>query len=103
MIQENAQQVEGWEITSGRHRFEAAWRMNYTTVPSVVVDENVLHAKLAMIAENLHRAELIGTPSGGIQSESFPRTRPGTKIASLTPEAQRSPLNLAWTTTKAPC
>jgi ParB-like chromosome segregation protein Spo0J len=58
MIQENAQQVEAWEITSGRHRFEAAWRMNYTTVPSVVVDEDDLHAKLAMIAEHLHRAEL---------------------------------------------
>jgi ParB-like chromosome segregation protein Spo0J len=50
--------IDGWEITSGRHRFEAAWRLNFKTAPCVIVDEDDLHAELAMIDENLCRADL---------------------------------------------
>lgn len=52
------EEVDGWEITAGCHRFEAAWELNLETVPCIVVTEDDLRAELAMIDENLIRAEL---------------------------------------------
>lgn len=57
-IFESGQPREGWEITTGRHRFEAARKVGLETVPCIVVDDDELHAELAMIDENLCRAEL---------------------------------------------
>jgi hypothetical protein len=50
--------VNGWEVTLGRHRLEALKIMGSETVPCIVVDDDDLHAELAMIDENLCRAEL---------------------------------------------
>ena len=50
--------IDGWEIISGQHRFEAAWRLNYATVPCVIAADDDLHAELIMIDENLCRADL---------------------------------------------
>lgn len=57
-ILESGQSVEGWEITAGNHRFEAAKRAGLATAPCVIVTDDDLHAELAMIDENLMRAEL---------------------------------------------
>lgn len=51
-------ETEGWEITAGRHRFEAAQRAGLAVVPCIIVTDDDLHAELAMIDENLMRAEL---------------------------------------------
>jgi ParB family chromosome partitioning protein len=51
-------ETEGWEITAGRHRFEAAQRAGLAAVPCIIVTDDDLHAELAMIDENLMRAEL---------------------------------------------
>lgn len=57
-VYENGRPGEGWEITAGCHRFEAASRLNMTELPCIVVQDSDLHAELAMIDENLCRAEL---------------------------------------------
>ncbi len=50
--------INGWEVTLGRHRLEALKILGSETVPCIVVDDDDLHAELAMIDENLCRAEL---------------------------------------------
>lgn len=57
-IYEGGRPVEGWEVTAGSHRFEAASRLGMTDAPCVIVDDDDLHAELAMIDENLCRSEL---------------------------------------------
>lgn len=57
-VYENGRPGEGWEITAGSHRFEAASRLNMAELPCIVVQDSDLHAELAMIDENLCRAEL---------------------------------------------
>jgi ParB family chromosome partitioning protein len=57
-VYENGRPGEGWEVTAGSHRFEAASRLNMTELPCIVVQDSDLHAELAMIDENLCRAEL---------------------------------------------
>lgn len=57
-VYENGRPSEGWEITAGAHRFEAACRLNLKEVPCAIVSDDDLHAELAMIDENLCRAEL---------------------------------------------
>ena len=57
-VYENGRPAEGWEITAGVHRMEAALRLNIEEVPCVIVEDDDLHAELAMIDENLCRAEL---------------------------------------------
>ena len=54
---EGGREAEGWEITCGGHRFEAASRCGFEKVPCVVVDEDDDHAELAMIDENLRRTQ----------------------------------------------
>lgn len=49
-----------YEISAGRHRYEAALRLNMETVPCIVSEEGDLHAELIMIDENLMRAEVQG-------------------------------------------
>lgn len=49
---------EGWEVTAGSHRFEAATRLGMEVVPCIIVSDDDLRAELAMIDENLCRAEL---------------------------------------------
>jgi hypothetical protein len=58
-------EVDGWEITSGRHRFEAANRlrnggdMRFDTVPCVVIEnEAERKRRIAQIDENLCRTEM---------------------------------------------
>lgn len=57
-IYEGGRPAEGWEVTAGAHRFEAASRLGMSDVPCVIVADDDLHAELAMIDENLCRAEL---------------------------------------------
>lgn len=47
-----------FEISAGCHRHEAATRLGLVNVPCMVVSDDDLHAELAMIDENLMRAEL---------------------------------------------
>lgn len=49
---------EGWEVTAGSHRLEAACRLGLADVPCVIVNDDDLRAELASIDENLCRAEL---------------------------------------------
>src|SRR5215211_6386688 len=57
-IVEGGREAEGWEITAGRHRFEAATQANLETVLCIIVRDGDLTAELAMIDENLCRADL---------------------------------------------
>lgn len=51
-------EVDGWELIAGSHRYEAAKRLRFDTVPCTVSNDDDLHAELVMIDENLMRAEL---------------------------------------------
>ena len=57
-VYQNGRPGEGWEITAGSHRFEGASRLNMTELPCIIVQDDDLRAELAMIDENLCRAEL---------------------------------------------
>lgn len=48
----------GWEVIAGVHRLEACKSLGLAEVACDVVDDDDLHAELAMIDENLCRAEL---------------------------------------------
>ncbi|MEW9808577.1 ParB/RepB/Spo0J family partition protein [Mesorhizobium marinum] len=48
----------GYEIVAGRHRWYACERLGWRHVPCVIVVHDSVHAELAMIDENLCRAEL---------------------------------------------
>lgn len=50
--------VEAYEVIAGSHRLRAARKLGLEAVPCVVVDDDDLRAELAMIDENLCRAEL---------------------------------------------
>src|SRR5687768_6846494 len=52
---------EGWEVIAGAHRLEACKQLGLVDIACDVVTDDDLHAELAMIDENLCRAEL--TPS----------------------------------------
>ena len=45
-------------LVAGLHRLEAAKRLGWTKIDARIVDLSEIKAKLAEIAENLHRAEL---------------------------------------------
>lgn len=51
-------QADAWEVTAGVHRLKAAQKVGLDTVPCIVVEDDDLRAELAMIDENLCRAEL---------------------------------------------
>lgn len=50
--------IDGWEIIDGRHRFEAAWRLNFETAPCIIETDDDLHAEKHMIEADLIRADL---------------------------------------------
>jgi ParB/RepB/Spo0J family partition protein len=58
LIYEDAISTDGWEITAGAHRYEAAKRLGLEVLPCIIVQDDDLRAELAMIDENLCRAEL---------------------------------------------
>ncbi len=47
-----------FEIVAGAHRAQACDLLGWTEIPAMVLDLDDLHAEMATIAENLHRAEL---------------------------------------------
>ncbi len=47
-----------FEIVAGAHRAQACDLLGWTEIPAMVLDLDDLHAEMAAIAENLHRAEL---------------------------------------------
>jgi len=49
---------EGWEVIAGAHRLEACKALGLAEIECDVVQDDDLHAELAMIDENLCRAEL---------------------------------------------
>lgn len=49
---------DGYQIIAGHHRFSACDSLGWTEIDATVVDDDDLHAELAMIDENLCRAEL---------------------------------------------
>lgn len=51
-------ETDAYEVTAGAHRLKAARKIGLETVPCIVADDDDLHAELAMIDENLQRAEL---------------------------------------------
>jgi ParB/RepB/Spo0J family partition protein len=51
-------QSDVYEVIAGVHRLKAARKAGIEAVPCVIVDDDDLHAELAMIDENLCRAEL---------------------------------------------
>lgn len=56
---------DGWEVIAGAHRLEASKSLGLTDIEADIVSADDLHAELAMIDENLCRAEL--TPSDRAQ------------------------------------
>jgi hypothetical protein len=50
--------TDAYECVAGNHRIEAARSLSFESVPCIVVDDDDLHAELAMIDENLCRADL---------------------------------------------
>ncbi len=44
---------DAWQVIAGGHRLAAARMLGFETVPCLVVDDDDLHAELAMIDENL--------------------------------------------------
>jgi ParB/RepB/Spo0J family partition protein len=48
----------GYEIVAGHHRFAACDLIGWRAIDCIVVNDDDIHAEMAMIAENLHRAEL---------------------------------------------
>lgn len=74
----------GWEVIAGAHRFAACQRLGLADIECIVVTDDDLHAELAMIDENLCRAEL--SPSDrarqtarrkALYEELHPETRHG--------------------------
>ncbi|SMC92031.1 ParB/RepB/Spo0J family partition protein [Fulvimarina manganoxydans] len=72
-----------YELIAGSHRYAAVDSLDWREIPAVIVDDDDLHAELAMIDENLCRAEL--SPSDrarqtarrkSIYEELHPETRP---------------------------
>ena len=51
-------EADAYEVTAGNHRLKAARKLGLETVPCIIVNDDDLHAELAMIDENLVRAEL---------------------------------------------
>jgi ParB-like chromosome segregation protein Spo0J len=51
-------EADAYEVTAGAHRLRAARKLGLDAVPCIVVNDDDLHAELAMIDENLMRAEL---------------------------------------------
>lgn len=49
---------DGWEVIAGAHRHEACKSLGLAEITCDVVEDDDLHAELAMIDENLCRAEL---------------------------------------------
>lgn len=49
---------DGWEVIAGAHRLAACKSLGLVEIPAEIVDDDDLHAELAMIDENLCRAEL---------------------------------------------
>lgn len=47
-----------WEVTAGSHRLAACKSLGLVDIECIVVEDDDLHAELAMIDENLMRAEL---------------------------------------------
>lgn len=47
-----------WEVIAGRHRLAACTRLGLAEITADIIDADDLHAELAMIDENLCRAEL---------------------------------------------
>lgn len=50
--------ADAYELIAGAHRLKAARKIGLDAIPCVVVNDDDLHAELAMIDENLCRAEL---------------------------------------------
>jgi ParB family chromosome partitioning protein len=75
---------DAFEVIAGAHRLRASCKLGLETVPCVVVSDDDLHAELAMIDENLCRAELSAAERAGqlarrkaIYLELHPETRHG--------------------------
>lgn len=49
---------DGWEVIAGVHRLEACKSLGLVEIAAEIVDDDDLHAELAMIDENLCRADL---------------------------------------------
>lgn len=75
---------DGWELLAGGHRLEAHRRLLLAEIDAFVVGDDDLHAELAMIDENLCRAELSPSERArqtarrkAIYEELYPETRRG--------------------------
>lgn len=73
-----------WEVVAGAHRLAACRSIGLAEIPALVVEDDDLHAELAMIDENLCRAELSASDRArhtarrkAIYEELHPETRAG--------------------------
>jgi hypothetical protein len=102
---------EGYQVVAGHHRFAACDLLGWPEIDATVVDDDDLHAELAMIDENLCRAEL--SPSDrakqtarrkAIYIELHPGTKHGGNLEgsgvakSATPESPRFTMATAQVT-----
>lgn len=74
----------GWEVIAGSHRLAAGRKLGLVELPCIVVDDDDLRSELAMIDENLMRAELSATERSSqtarrkaIYEELHPETKHG--------------------------
>ncbi len=49
---------DAFQVTAGAHRLRACRKLGMTTVPCIIVDDDDLHAEMAMLDENLCRSDL---------------------------------------------
>lgn len=89
---------DGFEVVAGSHRFEAAKRLGLVEITCLVVDDDDLHAELAMIDENLCRAEL--SPSDRARQTArrkaiYEALHPETRNGVIGATARHAPANLA--------
>jgi ParB-like chromosome segregation protein Spo0J len=75
---------DGWEVTAGAHRLAACKSLGLVEISAVIVNDDDLRAELAMIDENLCRAELSPADRArqtarrkAIYEEIYPETKLG--------------------------
>lgn len=99
---------DGYQVIAGHHRFSACDLLGWAEIDATVVDDDDLHAELAMIDENLCRAEL--SPSDrakqtarrkAIYIELHPETAHGANLEGLGVAKLATPESPAFATATA--
>jgi uncharacterized ParB-like nuclease family protein len=99
---------DGWEVVAGSHRLAACESLGFIEIEAIVYKADDLHAELAMIDENLCRAELSPSERArqtarrkSIYEEMHPETRAGVAGGLARQGAAGDKLSFADETSKA--